>query len=287
MLEYVLASTSGNGRSSVQTVTCLQITGSIAPSRFRGCLLELRELGREDDGMLRGLRRTLLNMIRGDRKEWSYLPYRVQMRLRGIDISWVSLEELGLSEATSVWHGASGGPYLDNVLRTLEIFPSDVALDIGCGKGAAMLTMLHYPFRRVDGVDISPKLLEIARRNLSICKAPNSSLFCSNAAEFRNLDDYTWFYMYNPFPAVILKQVLGNITDSLRRAERRVAIIYNNPVHGFLIEEAGFRKVAEFRQDVNPCFVYGLGAPGALKCPGTKAHESPFVRLTSGQKLAG
>jgi SAM-dependent methyltransferase len=205
--------------------------------------------------------RNLVKLLSASRKEWTYLVYLLRMKARGMDISWVSVADLGLSEERSNWHGASGGPFLDVVLRAQTITRNDSILDIGCGKGGAMLTMLRYPFQRVDGVDLSPRLIEIARRNLARAGAKHSRLFCSDATEFQELDTYSWFYMYNPFPAVVMKPVIGNICDSLIRTGREANIIYNNPVHGQILTDAGFRKVAEFEVGANPCVVYRAVPP--------------------------
>ncbi len=213
---------------------------------------------------MRGALRYFGKLLAADKKEWTYLPYLLRMKARGIDLSWVSVSDLGLDEARSNWYGDSGGPFLEMILRAQPIGKGDAILDIGCGKGGAMLTMLGYPFGKVDGVEISPVLVETARRNLSRAGAKHAQVFCSDATEFRDLDRYTWFYMYNPFPAVVMGDVINNIRASIVRTKRRARIIYNNPVHAQLVEQAGFRKIGEFRLDVNPCFIYAAdGLVGA------------------------
>ena len=49
-----------------------------------------------------------------------------------------------------------------------------------------------------------------------------------------NYNEYNFFYLYNPFPEIILKKVI----DSLKKQilNKSIKIIYNNPVgHNFLI----------------------------------------------------
>src|SRR5205823_9337716 len=81
--------------------------------------------------------------------------YQLRMQLSGIDLAWHDVEDLGLSRETSGAHGNSGGPSLQFVLDTLKISATDAILDLGCGKGGAMITLAKYPFRRIDGIDIS------------------------------------------------------------------------------------------------------------------------------------
>src|SRR3989344_2191686 len=55
---------------------------------------------------------------------------------------------------------------LKRVLRVLEIGREEVFLDLGCGKGRALLAAAAFDFQRVVGVEISQRLCEIARANI-------------------------------------------------------------------------------------------------------------------------
>jgi SAM-dependent methyltransferase len=170
------------------------------------------------------------------------------MVYHGIDLSGVGAKECGLSEERSAGHRDSGGPDLDKLLRTLPICHSDTVLDIGCGKGGAMLTMAKYPFARVDGVELSPQLAKIAEQNLGRLRVPNAKVFCCDATTFEDFDRYNYFYMYNPFLEVVMRPVLNNINASLTQYNRAATLIYKNPYFHDLVISAGFRKVAETRQ---------------------------------------
>src|SRR5215472_6172731 len=69
---------------------------------------------------------------------------------------------------------------LDLWLRELRPFAPierTVFLDVGAGKGRAMLVASEYPFLRVEGVELNPKLAGIARRNLAVWEsAPQSAM---------------------------------------------------------------------------------------------------------------
>jgi tRNA1(Val) A37 N6-methylase TrmN6 len=183
------------------------------------------------------------------------------MKWNGIDLSYVSVKDLGSTEDRSVFHDNSGGPGLDSILKTLSISTSDQMLDLGCGKAGAILTMAKYPFARVDGVEISEMLIEVARRNLSRMNVGKSVIFHSDAAEFTDIDRYTFFYMYNPFPRIVTESVLENVTRSLERRRRKVTLIFNNSVDHDLILASGFRVEAEFKHldTPRPAYVYSAG----------------------------
>ena len=182
--------------------------------------------------------------------------YQLVMQIRGIDLRWNSVADLGLDEKLSESHGNSGGPALEEVLKTFNISSDDSILDIGAGKGGAMITLAKWPFRRIDGIELCPNLIRIAEHNLGRLGRVKGKITQCDAAEFQDLDSYTYFYMYNPFHAPIIKSVLHNINASLARRPRRATLIYKNPVYHDLIVEAGFRQTAHFTHTLPDFRVY-------------------------------
>jgi hypothetical protein len=89
-----------------------------------------------------------------------------------------------------------------------------------------------------------------------------SKIFHSDAAEFTDIDRYTFFYMYNPFPRIVTKSVLENMRRSLERRRRRVTLIFNNSVDHDLVLASGFRVEAEFKHLDTPCPAYVYSAEG-------------------------
>jgi SAM-dependent methyltransferase len=205
------------------------------------CLL-LSVQSNEDSMKLIGLFRIVGQLVSADSNTRRKARYLFVAKLRGIDLNGVSLEELGLDSARSVYYSDSG-PGLEQFLQSFYISPSDVALDLGCGKGGAMITMAKY-FSRVDGVGISPRLAEIARNNLRRAHASLSEVYCADATEFTDFDRYTVVYMFNPFAAPVLSQALANLRESLRRRPRLMRLIYRNPVCDDVVIAAGFQRLA-------------------------------------------
>jgi SAM-dependent methyltransferase len=206
----------------------------------------------------RGIIHVLHRLVAGNARERRYLLYFLGMTIRGIDLRGVGIDTLGLTKDRANWYSNSGGPELDRVFRSLRISTTDAALDIGCGKGGAMLTMAKYPFARIDGVEISPALVSIAQKNIGRAKIRNARVFCCDAADFKNFDEYTILYMYNPFPENVLRVVLDNISLSFVQRKRRLILIYKNPVGHGLITQRGFCKVAEFTDTEFPYYIYAL-----------------------------
>ncbi|MBI2438068.1 MAG: class I SAM-dependent methyltransferase [Lentisphaerae bacterium] len=183
---------------------------------------------------------TLSNLIR---KCWILID-----RYHGLDfISVIQPEEVGLDPNYAHLSSSSGNRYLANVLSDLSITKKDLIIDIGCGKGSAMRTMLKFPFARVDGLELSEHIAAIAARNFGRLKINRSDIFVGDASTFTDYDAYNFVYFYNPFPCVVMLTVIDNIIQSIRRFRREVILIYKNPVcNDVIVHQGGFYKIREY-----------------------------------------
>ena len=201
-----------------------------------------------------GLFRTAQQLCSRDPNTRKKGRYLLAAKVHGIDLNGVSLEQLGLDPARSRDYSDSG-PDLEQVLQSLDISASDAALDLGCGKGGAMITMAKY-FPRVDGVEISPQLAQTARNNLRRAHLLHSDVYCADATEFTDLDRYTVLYMFNPFTEPVVAHALANLRESLERRPRPMRLIYRNPVCDAAVTAAGFRRAATLKIGTQPVHIY-------------------------------
>ena len=190
--------------------------------------------------------------------------YGLGLILRGVEMRWLEVRDVGLSEDRAHAHGNLGGPDCELVLRALPISSHDSVLDLGCGMGGAMLTMAKFPFERIDGLELSGRLVEIANRNLRRMGITRSHVYHMDGADFTDYDRYSFLYLYHSFPLVVLEAALANIRASLVRRPRRVLLIYRNPAFEAAVLAGGFTKVREFHECIPVCTVYGSeGQDGA------------------------
>jgi SAM-dependent methyltransferase len=137
----------------------------------------------------------------------------------------------------------------------LNITEADSILDIGCSKGSALRQMLQFRFRRVDGLEISGKLCEVARSNFRKLKQNRVQIYNVDARYFSGYGDYNFFYLYHPFPEVVMKDVIACLCKQI--GSKSVTLIYNNPVCSSLLEKAGFCKLKEYPDEWgNGIYVY-------------------------------
>ena len=100
----------------------------------------------------------------------------------------------------------------------------------------------------IAGVELSELLIIICKKNFSKLGIKNSKLFHCNATEFKELDRYTHFYLFNPFPEPVLKKVLQNIQESFQKKPRKITIIYNCPrLRNLINDHPLFDEVKEIK----------------------------------------
>ncbi|MEI9979190.1 MAG: class I SAM-dependent methyltransferase [Edaphobacter sp.] len=95
-------------------------------------------------------------------------------------------------------------------------------LDIGAGKGRAMLVASELPFREVIGIELNPTLAEKAQRNLDHWIASHATdktspplaptrLYQQDALTFDLRRTPTLAFLFHPFEAPVLKLLLRRI----------------------------------------------------------------------------
>jgi SAM-dependent methyltransferase len=112
-------------------------------------------------------------------------------------------------------------------------------VDLGCGKGRALLLARELGFKEIVGVELSPVLTGCARRNLEVAGAAGARVACQDAAEFAYPPRDLVVYLFHPFRGVVFWRAIENLC---RQANGEVHLVYIAAV-----EEAALRA--------RPCFV--------------------------------
>jgi SAM-dependent methyltransferase len=85
-------------------------------------------------------------------------------------------------------------------------------VDVGSGKGRALIVASMYPFKRIIGIEYSPELAAICRNNLKMLSAVNRcEVVVEDAVNFGFPDGNLLAFLYNPFDGTILNRVLHNL----------------------------------------------------------------------------
>ncbi|HEY3108549.1 MAG TPA: methyltransferase domain-containing protein [Chloroflexota bacterium] len=174
-------------------------------------------------------------------------------RLLGVETSAeVSTRELGFDDARrclyipTSWLAAFE---VRRILAGLRVTPADVFADLGSGKGRVVCLAAAFPFGRVIGVEVSPRLSELARQNVARLGAARKcgqiELETCDLAEYPVPDDLTVAYLNNPVVGAPFAAAVENLRASVARRPRVLVIIYHNPVEHDLLVANGFRVVRD------------------------------------------
>jgi len=107
-------------------------------------------------------------------------------------------------------------------------------IDLGSGKGRALLMASDYPFRKIIGVELLPALHEVAQHNITQYHSDSQRCFamesvCGDATTFALPREPLVIFLFNPFPETGLRRALKNLKGSLEESPRAIYIVYHNP----------------------------------------------------------
>jgi hypothetical protein len=167
-------------------------------------------------------------------------------------------------ETTSDWALPAvpfGIPYQPTKIRRLKRVLSELSLryqdfiflDIGSGKGRALLMASEFPFRRIIGVEFLPELHSIAQKNVQTYRSTTQKcsaidLHCCDATVYRMPTENTVLFLANPFEHPIVSRLLINVRESLQNHPREVYVVYSNPVCHDLIIRSEFMEVVRMNE---------------------------------------
>lgn len=111
-------------------------------------------------------------------------------------------------------------------------------IDLGSGKGRALMLAAQYPFERIIGVEFSERLVETARRNLG----DRAETILADATQYDLPPVPTILFLYNPFQGTVMEAVAERTKASLAAHPRHLTVLYLNPFHVDAWLKAGFSE---------------------------------------------
>jgi SAM-dependent methyltransferase len=192
------------------------------------------------------------------------LPSRRKARFGDLDYDWdheVDTTRSNVGFRSRLLAELVAGPYFatepwlfEEMMQALPIdFQDFTFIDIGSGKGRALLMAAPYGFKRVIGVEVIPEWHRVAEENIR--------RFCAKgalaASESRCMDarDYEFpagplvVYLFNPFPEPVFAAVLERLRQSVLKNPRPVFVAYRYVEFEGLLQQCGWlEKVAGAEQ---------------------------------------
>lgn len=183
------------------------------------------------------------------RRSWAFLrestPEQRRRRFGDADFDWD--RRVNTTSGTVGWRDRLIGAFTSGYQATepalfhemLGGLPVDFReftfVDLGSGKGRALLLASDYPFRRIIGAELLPELHRAAQENLRNYKGAAQRCFalecvCADARQFEFPEGPLLIYIFNPFLESVLQEVFKNLERSLAAQPRPVCIMYHNPL---------------------------------------------------------
>jgi SAM-dependent methyltransferase len=156
-------------------------------------------------------------------------------RRAGVDTGGqISVDELDVPyEARGGAFGFGSVPVrsLRAALRRLEVGGLDwTFIDLGCGKGRALLIAAEFEFSRLIGVEHSPTLAIVAQKNVEAAqhRFPGRCLEVrhADAASFDRPDAPCVVFFYTPFEVTLLRSVLQRFETAQLRTPRPMILLF-------------------------------------------------------------
>ncbi len=148
---------------------------------------------------------------------------------------------------SSIGYVGSQPSIVRTAINSLPDVQGGLFLDLGCGKGRALVVALEFPFAAVRGIELSPPLAATARRNL----AKVSRVMPNGGRAEVEIGDATRptlpanglvaLYLYNPFRADLTARLLDHLDEHLRAAPQlKLFVISYNPTQAALFDAQPF-----------------------------------------------
>ena len=162
--------------------------------------------------------------------------------VRGEDIDSGSLSDLYIT----AYYGISPS----SLRQALALLPDPADtytfVDLGCGKGRALMVAAELPFRRLVGVEISPELARIAQANTA--REPRIHVEQGDAATFAFPHEPLVIFLYHPFLPPVLKKVLRNLEQARAASAGPIFLLYANPAYQRVIARFPFLQLIWHRR---------------------------------------
>ena len=149
--------------------------------------------------------------------------------ISGTDIPGVSLSALYVTAYIGI-----APSVLTQAISALPLKPEDFTfVDLGCGKGRALMVASQFPFRHLLGVELAADLCGAAWTNVASSPDWSSQITVLNqdATTVTYPDGPLLVFLFHPFLAPVLRRVLDNLERQLRRSPRETYLLYGRDPH--------------------------------------------------------
>jgi len=142
----------------------------------------------------------------------------------------------GLSVDERCWgYGPINQDFFREIMRSVPVDLSSYSfIDVGAGKGAALMLASEFSFHHIIGVELSGELIDIGKRNVECYHRSTRRII---DPEWVRADFLRWkipeedalFFFNNPLPKDIALQAVQKIVEESFKTSTRSIIVYRRP----------------------------------------------------------
>ena len=168
------------------------------------------------------------------------------------------------------------------ILGSLPVQPNkSVFVDMGSGKGRALLVASEFPFAKIVGLELMENLHRIAEKNVARFKPASQKcreidLKCIDVLDYSYGDEPVVLFLFDPFGREILQHVIANLEASLKASPREAYVVYVYPQYEDLLQQSSvLHKVRVGGPKWRPWSQYVVYAASPTASEGRGAAETP------------
>lgn len=163
-------------------------------------------------------------------------------------------------------------------------------VDMGSGKGRALLVASEFPFSKIVGVELSDNLHRIAEENVKLYKPATQQcasfdLKCMDALAYDHGDEPLVLYLFDPFGREIMQEVVAKLETSLKQNPREAYVVYVYPQYDDLLQNSPMlEKVKQGGPKFQPWSqytIYAAKTPDAAHAEGAASRAGNVVRTAA------
>jgi len=138
------------------------------------------------------------------------------------------------------------------ILSSLALQPDTFTfVDMGSGKGRALLIASEFAFAKIVGIELSQHLHRIAEDNIKRFSPASQrctafQLHCMNVVDYDYGKEPLVLFLFDPFGREVVRNVIANLEASLRATPREVFVVYVYPQFEDVLQSSSvLRRVRE------------------------------------------
>ena len=179
-------------------------------------------------------------------KTWlDNLVYRIFEAPRGLDFARNAYPYKSGSD--NVWYERT---YTEHVKKIFSYIKDKRRpfLDLGCGKGYLLYRLQKLGFTHTDGLEYNLEFAATALQNMERLGLEDKiTIYNMDARDFVDFDRYEIIYMFHPFRAPVMREVVRHVEESLDRRPRPFTVVYFYPIEHRFWDISPYFSLAKIR----------------------------------------